>query len=108
MASTILLSPSAIMFFSALAKGNKLKWLNITGNLISDEACDAIAATMIDNASLIWLWMGDNKISAQAAEQLVQALQHNSTLELLRLPCYSEDAKRRIRVLQKEVTKNFG
>jgi len=47
--------------------------------------------------------MYDNKISAEAAQKLVQAIQNNNTLELLMLPSYVE---KRIRSLQVEVSKN--
>ena len=104
---TGLSSTSAIVLFTALAKGNKLKQLYIINNLISDEACDVIATTMKENTSLIRLRMwGNEKISAEAAERLVQALQDNDTLHWLGLPLYSEDVEKRIRSLEDEVNKN--
>jgi len=66
---TSLSSPSAIILFTALAKGNKLQHLHITNNLITDEACDVIATTTVDT-SLVKLRMMGNKISTEAAIQL--------------------------------------
>ena len=73
MLGTSLSSPSAITLFTAISKGNKLKELNISNNLITDEACDVIATTMKNNTSLVWLWMSYNKISGEAAQCLVNA-----------------------------------
>ena len=99
------LSSSSIILFTVLAKRNKLQFLGISDNLITDEACDFIAATMTDT-SIVTLWMTYNKISAEAAEQLVQAIKKNNTLEELWLSHYTEDIKKRIRSLQAEVEEN--
>ena len=104
MRDTSLSSPSAINLFTALTKRNKLQYLNINNNPITDEACDVIATTMTD-ISLVWLGMYNNEISAEAAQQLVQAIKRNNTLQLLYLPSYTEDVEKRIRSLQKEVNK---
>ena len=100
-------SPSAITLFTALSKGNKLKVLNINNNLITDEACDVIATT-INNTSLVRLGMSVNKISGEAAQRLLQALNNNDTLEWLGLPSdgYTEDVEKRIRSLQEVINKN--
>ena len=103
--NTSLSSTSTIILFTALAKRNKLQFLGISGNLITDEACDFIATTMTDT-SIVTLWMTYNKISAEAAEQLVQAIKKNNTLEELWLSHYTEDIKKRIRSLQAEVEEN--
>jgi len=99
---TSLSTTSTIILFTALAKGNKLQWLNISGNPITDEACDVIATTMKKNTSLVELRM---KISGEAAQHLLQALQHNNTLQWLGLPRYTEDVKEKIRSLEEEVNK---
>ena len=93
MQGTSLSSPSAITLFTALTKGNKLKVLYISHNLITDEACDVIASTINNNTSLVWLGMSGNKISRKAAQRLLQALNNNDTLKELWLPsyCYTED-----------------
>ena len=105
---TSLSSSSAITLFTELSKGNKLKELNIINNLITDEACDVIATTMKNNTSLVWLWMSANKISGEAAQRLLQALNNNNTLEVLDLPSYgyTEDVKKRIGSLQEVINKN--
>ena len=101
---TSLSSPATINLFTALAKKNKLQYLNISFNLITDEACDVIATTLADT-SLVKLWM-DDKISAEAAQQLVQAIKKNNTLELLWLPSYTVGIEKRIRTLQEELNKS--
>ena len=47
--------------------------------------------------------MWHNKISAEAAQHLVQALHDNSTIQFLRLPDYPENVEEKIRSLQAEV-----
>ena len=49
--------------------------------------------------------MWHNKISAEAAQHLVQALHDNSTIQFLRLPDYPENVEETIRSLQAEVNK---
>ena len=102
------LSPySAIALFTALGKGNKLKYLNIGTNYLTDETCDAISEMLKNNNCLVNLRLKYNdKISANAAEHLVQALQYNSKLQVLALPIYDEDVKKRIRSMQKDINKN--
>jgi len=97
---TKLTAASAINLFTALAKGNKLKQLYITNNNITDEACDVIATTLENNTSLVKLWMSYNEISAEAAKCVVQALHNNNTIQVLELPYYPKDVKKKIRFLQ--------
>jgi len=99
-------SLSATTLFTTLAQGNKLQWLYINNNNITDEACDAIAASLKDNTSLLKLWMWHNKISAEAAQHLVQALHDNSTIQFLRLPEYPENVEETIKSLEAEINKN--
>ena len=107
MIGTSLSSTSAITLFTALTKGNKLKVLHINNNLITDEACDVIATTMKNNTSLVRLGMWLNKISGEAAQHLLQVIQHNDTLQYLVLPWgYTEDVVKRIRSLQEEINNN--
>ena len=104
MSGTSLSSSSAIILFTALAKGNKLQWLSINDNPITDKACDFIAITMKDNTTLVGLEISDNKISGDAAQHLLQALQHNNKLEELWLPnSYTEKT---IKLLLEKVNKN--
>ena len=96
----------SIALFDALVKGNKLQLLIISLNNITDEACDVIAASLKKNTSLVGLEMDRNdKISAKAAECIVQALNLNNTLELLQLPYYPREVQHKIRCLQEEVIK---
>ena len=99
-------SPSATVLFTALAQGNKLQWLYINNNNITDEACNALADSLKKNTSLLKLWMWHNDISSEAAQHLVQALHDNSTIQFLRLPDYPKDVEKTIRSLQEEVIKN--
>ena len=103
---TSLSSTSAIILFTELAKGNKLKELYIRHNPITDEACGVIATTINNNTSLVRLRMSGNKITGEAAQRLLQAIQHNDTLQWLVLPHYTEDVWKRIRSLQEEINKN--
>jgi len=97
---------SAIVLFTAVAKGNKLQLLYISNNNITDDACDVMAASLRRNSSLRWLRMRDNKFTAKAAQHIVQALHENSTLEELWLPIYPEFEVDQIKFLQGEVIKN--
>jgi len=107
MMGTSLSTTSTITLFTALAKGNKLQVLCISYNSITDKACDVIATTMKKNTSLVDLRMRDNEISEEAVQHLLQALQHNNTLQLLDLPLsYTENFKKRIGSLEEEVNKN--
>lgn len=86
MENTSLSAASAMVLFTAVAKGNKLQLLNIGQNNITDDAGDVIAASLKINSSLHWLKMRSNKISAKIAHHIVKALQQNNTLKELWLP----------------------
>ena len=104
MYSTKLSSNAAIALFTALIEGKKLRVLRISFNYITDEACDAIIIAM-KNTSLVKLFMHHNSISAKYAQLIVEALKQNNTLQQLRLPDYSQDAKEKIRLLVEEINK---
>ena len=106
MAVTNLTTPSSIVLFTALAKGGKLKQLDISCNDITDEACDVIAISLNMNGSLLQLKMTDVNISAEAAQRLVGALYNSDTLELLQIPNYSKNVKMVITSLQQEIMMN--
>ena len=82
-------SSTAIVLFTALAKGNKLQVLSINNISLSTIVCNVIADTMKENTSLVRLRMDGKKISAEATKCIFVGLQHNNTLELLRLPYYA-------------------
>ena len=105
MHSTKLSSNAATKLFVALSNSKKLKISDIACNLITDEACDAIIMAMNKNISLIKLDMRGNPISEKYAQLIVQAMQHNKTLQLLWLPSYqySDDAKEKIRLLAEKI-----
>ena len=96
---------AAIKVFAALSDSKKLKTLDIGHNYITDEACDAITMAMKKNTSLVKLCMYDNHISKECAQLIVEALEHNNTLQILKLPSYSDDVEERIRLSAKEVNK---
>ena len=103
---TKLLSNAAIKLFTALSEGKKLRMLWIIGISVTDEACDSIIMAMKKNTSLVQLCMHGNPISEKCAQLIVEALQHNNTLQKLRFSLdYSEDVKERIRLSVEEVNK---
>ena len=60
----------------------------------------------IKELSLVELRMLANPISGQCAQLTVEALQHNNTLQLLHLPEYSEEVKKRIKLSAEEVNRS--
>ena len=60
---------------------------------------------MKKNTSLVRLYMYGNPISEECAQLIVQALQHNNTLQLLQLNYYYHDVNEKITSLQEEVNK---
>ena len=101
---TKLSSNAAIKLFTALSEGKKLRILWITYNDIA-EACDAIIMAMKKNTSLVELHMYRNPISEECAQLIVHALQNNNILQQIRLPSYSEDVQKKIRLSTEEVNK---
>lgn len=102
MESTNLTSKGAIKLSAALAKGNKLKTLNINRNMITDEACTFIAKTMKRNTSLIKLWIYSNLITVRGVYHIVEALQHNNTLQLLEVSNHPQDINSLINVVNRK------
>jgi len=105
--SNKLSSNGTIKLFTGLSEGKKLRVLILNNYInITDKACDAIIMAMKKNSSLVELRMPNYPISEECAQFIIQALQHNSTLQLLVLPIgYSEDVKEIIRLLVEEVNK---
>ena len=97
-------SVAAIKLFTTLSEARKLKILEINSNDVTDEACDSIVVAMKNNTSLIKLSLCKNPISVECARVIVEALQHNHTLQQLILNRdYSHDGKEKIKSLQKDV-----
>ena len=96
------LSPmGAIKLFAALSESKKLRWLDVGYNsCITEEVCDAIVVALKQNTSLVELRMDGNPISGEYAQCIVSAIQHNHTLEWLRLSC--TDIKGSIKLLVNE------
>ena len=103
---TKLSSNAAIKLFTALSEGKKLRILSIyiINSNITDKAFYAIIMAM-KNTSLVELHMLSNPISAECAQLIIQAIQSNNNLRILQLPYYSEDVRKRIALLSREVNK---
>ena len=106
MSYTQLSSRAAIALFTAVKDNNKLKELYITGNAITDDACDAITTALKSNSCLVTLIMYRNPLTGEAIVNIVNALKVNNTLELLGLPQCPEDIKKTISSLQEVINKN--
>ena len=105
---TSLSSPSAVALFDGVAEGNRLQQLNISYSNITDEVCDFIATSLESNECLVTLAMyGNSKISAEAVQQLVDAIHHNNTLQVLWLPHhYTDHVRKTLQSKEKEVNRN--
>ena len=103
------LSSSAIVkLFTAVAESKKLQELYIYSNIsdISEETCDIIAMAMKKNGSLVTLYMHETLIRGECAAIIVEALEHNSTLQNLCLPFgYDQEIMEKIASLAEEVNK---
>ena len=106
MAVTQLSSRGATDLFTALKNNNKLNWLNIDNNDITDDACAAITTALERNSCrLVILSMWNNPLSSEAIVNIVQCLEDNNTLQLLGLPESPQDIQQNIRSLQEVVNK---
>ena len=102
---TKLSTRGAIALFTALKDNNKLKWLYIDRNAITDDACDAITAGLKKNNCLVKLYMGNNSLTGEAIVNIVNSLKVNNTLVALGLPECPEDTKKTISSLQQVINK---
>ena len=105
--TTSLPSSGVIKLFTALSETTcKLRMLFIGYvSRFTDEVCDAIIMAMKTNTSLNVLRMySHSKVSRGHAQLIIQALQHNNTLEWLSLPtANTKDIKLTINSLVEEV-----
>ena len=85
MVGTQLSSTAATDLFTSLRNNHKLNVLHIYDNDITDDACDAITAALM-NSCLVTLSMDDNPLSSEAIVTIVQCLEVNDTLQLIGLP----------------------
>ena len=83
---TQLSSTAATDLFTSLRNNHKLKKLYIDGNDITDDACDAITAALMNNSCLDTLTMYLNPLSSEAIVNIVECLEANDTLQLIGLP----------------------
>ena len=98
-------SRGARALFTTIMVNNKLKKLNIPFNAITDDACDVITAALQRNSCLVELYMYHNPLSNEAITNIVQCLEFNNTLQLLRLPKCPQAIQKNIRSLQEIVNK---
>ena len=105
---TKLSSRVANILFTVLVQNSTLKILSIEGNDITDDTCPCIANAMKLNRFLVKLWMRFNPISSEAIEIILEALQFNNTLEILRLPDYPDDVKTNIKSIEEKLNKVRG
>ena len=62
---------------------------------------------MKKNTSLVELRMDGNPISGECAQLIIEAIQHNNTLQLLSLPFnYPHCVKEKMELLVEEINKN--
>ena len=103
---TQLPSLATIALFGEIRKGSKLGTLDIRHNDIDDKTREAIATTLKDNESLVWLWMVNNKISAEAAKYIMkEALCFNDTLQDFSIPLYCKENQNVIMLLLDKINK---
>ena len=105
MAGTRLSSRGAIALFTAVKENNKLKWLDIMDNAITDDACDVITTALQRNSCLVTLHMWFNRLSSEAIINIVRCLEVNNTIQVLWLPYCPQDIQENIRSLQEVVNK---
>ena len=102
---TKLSSRAANTLFTVLVQNNTLKILSVEGNDITDDSSPFITNAVKLNSCLVELWMRFNPISAKAISPIVEALQFNDTLELLRLPNYPYNIQKNIKSLEGSINK---
>ena len=98
-------SRAANILFTVLEQNSILKILSIEGNNITDDTCPFIANAIKLNSCLVKLWMGFNPISAEAIELILEALQFNNTLKILRIPDYPDNVKTNIKLTEEKLNK---
>ena len=89
--------------FTAVKENNKLKYLFIAGNAITDDACDVITTALQRNKCLVKLSMSQNSLSSTAIINIAKCLVVNDTLKFLRLPQCSHSIQEDITSLQERV-----
>ena len=105
MFNTSLSSRGARALFTSIMKNNKLKWLHINYNAITDDACDVITTALQRNSCLVELYMYNNPLSSEAIINIVRCLEVNNTLKLLWLPDCPQAIQENVRSLQEVVNK---
>lgn len=63
-----------------------LKVLNLNENKLAEEAGIAFAQSLIQNKTLLELWMVKNKLGEKATNMLALSLKHNQVIRALKLP----------------------
>jgi len=98
-------STSAKALLAAVMDSNRLEGLYVYNNVITDDVAEDIATTLTINSSLVRLEMSGNPISGEAIIVIVQALLANNTLQRLGISCYPPETEEKIRSIEHEVNK---
>ena len=69
-----------------------LKVLNLNENELVEEAGLAFAQSLIQNKTLLELWMVKNKLGEKATNMLALSLKHNQVIQALKLPVAYQSA----------------
>ena len=99
------LSNTVSILFSELARTKELKVLHTSHNYINDDACSALITALQYNTCLTELIMVGNPLNITSALQIIQALEHNNSLQYLVLPWYPSKDQKKIVLLAKEIDK---
>ena len=105
MFGTKLSSSGAIHLFTALQSNNKLKFLNLNINKITNAACDAISTALEKNSCLRSLCMYKNPLKREGILKIVNSLKVNNTLGSLELPECPEDVKKRVTFIEEGINR---
>ncbi|XP_065905537.1 protein NLRC5-like [Dysidea avara] len=102
---TLLSSSAATKLFSTMINANRLQFLNVSFNKITDDVADTIASLLNRCTSLDSLDMFGNPISGEAIQRILQSLQTNDTLTWLSVPSCSRAIEKNIVTIQEQVNK---
>ena len=105
MFGTKLSSRGAIHLFTALQSNNKLTFLNLNINEITNDACDAITTALEKNSCLESLCLHKNPLKGEGILKIVNSLKVNNTLRSLGLPKCPEDVKKGITFIEEAINR---
>ena len=106
LAGNRLTTMSATFLFKSLRQPNQIKWLVITDNLIDDDICNEVVATLQINKTLTRLLMSSNPISSDGANKIINSLFFNDVLSVLWLPGYPDDVINAMETKEENINEN--